>query len=73
MEKMPSISNAVSLIQVKLCDIVREPRTIAQKEALKAQKLIVFEQKPLFSGHLEKFGEIWISIWINCQRLQPLL
>ena len=32
-----------------------------------------FKPKPLFLGHLERIGENWISIWIKCQRLQPLV
>ena len=26
-----------------------------------------------FLGHLERFGENWIGIWIKCQRLQRLV
>ena len=26
-----------------------------------------------FLGHLERFGEIWIPIWIKWQRLQALV
>ena len=43
------------------------------KRVLKAKDMIYFEQKSLFSGNLERFGEIWISIWIKCQRLQALV
>ena len=46
---------------------------MTQKMSVEAQNRSSFEQKPLFLGHLERIGENWISIWIKCQRLQPLV
>ena len=43
------------------------------REGIQGLKYDLFRTKPLFVGNLERFGEIWILIWIKCQRLQPLL